>query len=203
LTKGKVNVDPATKLVILWPTEGREGGGRTQRSADRFRSAFAPASSLLLRWAFALLITVTFLFITACAALRDESVNARQPEVVELPQRPASIPVVARETPPSSGTTTTTTTTARSRVLLEEGVRERIATRLGVPPERLLVQFETPAAARLVLGRSAAFRVEPTQTAGGWLVVFDSIPGMRPELRLPLRAVLQPAARPMQEESGR
>ncbi|MGH7552806.1 MAG: hypothetical protein ACREMQ_07230, partial [Longimicrobiales bacterium] len=103
----------------------------------------------------------------------------------------------------STSTSTNTNTATRRLVSLEEGVRERIATRLGVPAARLLVQFETPAAARLMLGRSAAFRVEPTQTAGDWLVVFDSIPGMRPELRLPLRAVLQPAARPMQEESGR
>ncbi|MGH7554454.1 MAG: hypothetical protein ACREMQ_15725, partial [Longimicrobiales bacterium] len=101
-------MDPATKLVILWPTEGREGGGRTQRSAVRFRSAFAPASSLFLRGVFTLLITVTLLFIAACAALRDESVNARQADVVELPQRPAPTPVIARTTPPSTSTSTST-----------------------------------------------------------------------------------------------
>jgi hypothetical protein len=194
-------VDPATKLVILWPTEGRQRVDPTFRSTAPTRPALATTSSPLLRWTFALLTTATFLFITACAALRDETMDAHAPDVVANPPRSSSIPVIARTTPP--GTSTSTGSITNKLVSLEEGVRERIAAQLGVPTGRLLVEFETPAAARLMLGRSAAYRVEPTHSADGWLVVFDSIPGTRPELRLPLRAVLQPAARPMQEETGR
>lgn len=183
-------MDPAMRLVILWPGE-RGRSGRGARRAWRATGGAALASTLahvLPRWGFALLVSLAFLAVTACGAER-----ARSGPAVALVAAPAPPPVAARRALGGS------IGTGAAYVALADRARREVARQLHAEASSVRVEFETPNAARLLLAPTEALRVGPLTTPGDWVVVFDAVPGRRPELRLPFRAVLLPAPKSVEK----
>lgn len=183
-------MDPAMRLVILRPGE-RGRSGRGARRAWRATGGAAVPSWLthaLPRWGFSLLVSFAFLAVTACSAER-----ARSGPAVSLVAAPAPPPVATRQARGRSAGT------GAAYVALGERARREVALQLHAEAASVRVEFETPSAARLLLAPTEPLRVGPLAAPGDWVVVFDAVPGRRPELRLPFTAVLLPAPKSVEK----
>jgi hypothetical protein len=179
------------RLVILRPG----GRGRHGRGARReWRAAAAAAipawlADVLPRWGFALLVSFAFLAVTACGAERTRTGFPVAHAAAPAPP-PAALRMAPAVTPRPGG---------GAYVALAERARREVALQLHAEASSVRIEFETPSAARLLLPPTEALRVGPRSTPGEWVVVFDAVPGRRPELRLPFRAELMPAPRAVEK----
>lgn len=179
------------RLVILWPGErGRSGRGarRAWRATGDAVTVPSWLAHALPRWGFSLLVSLAFLAVTACTAER-----ARSGPAISLVAAPAPPPVATRQARGGFAGS------GAAYVPLGERARREVALQLHAEASSVRVEFETPSAARLLLPPTEVLRVGPRSATGEWVVVFDAVPGLRPELRLPFTAVLLPARKAVEK----
>jgi hypothetical protein len=181
------------RLVILQRGAMARNDARDQRGRVRRRGA--RVQRVRFRWFLSISVTAVLFAVAACSSTKTQA-GPSTLSVVRTPSGmggPSAVAELAAARP----------RVAPGYVLLAELARERVAALMRVDPQRLMVSFDTPEAGRMVLPRTFPLHFQHMPGEGTWTLVFDSVPGSRPELRLSLRAQLRPATEPARPRGER